>query len=109
MMTRGRAMRSKIAVAVLAVLTLGLGVAMSHLLAVGKRPSCGLEAYKKIRLGMTLAEATAVIGVPPGDYTGGKTREYRSDTEYGQQEFIPPANRKSASSEEWVGAKGRIS
>jgi hypothetical protein len=102
-------MRRKVALAALAAFTLTLGAAMAHLQAIQGRPRCGLQAYKAIRLGMTLEEAAAVVGVPPGDYTGGHVREYRSETEYGQSEFIPPASRKSASHAEWVGAKGRIS
>jgi hypothetical protein len=104
----GRAGRSKVALAMLTAVTLTLGVVLAHLQVIGKRPHCGLDAYKRTGLGMTLEEATAVIGVPPGDYTGGHVREFRSETEYGQQEFIPPARRESASHETWVGARGRI-
>jgi hypothetical protein len=102
-------MRRKVALAVLAASTLVLGAVITHLRATGSRPRCGLEAYQAIRLGMTLEEAVAVVGVPPGDYTGGHVRDFRSETEYGQSEFIPPASRKSASHAVWSGGKGRIS
>lgn len=102
-------MRRKVALAALAVSTLTLGAMITHFRATGSRPRCGLEAYQAIRLGMTLEEATAVVGVPSGDYTGGHVRDFRSETEYGQTEFNPPADRKSASHAVWVGARGRIS
>lgn len=102
-------MRRKVVWWSLAAVTLTLGMVMTHLLSLQRRPACGLDAYHAIRLGMTREEAVAVVGVPVGDYTGGQTREYRSETEVGQQEFIPPPNRKYASSAVWVGARGRIS
>ena len=102
-------MRRKVALAALAASTLVLGAAITHLRATGSRPPCGLEEYQAIRLGMTLDEAVAVVGVPPGDYTGGHVRDFRSETEYGQQHFIRPASRKSASHVQWVGARGMTS
>jgi hypothetical protein len=102
-------MRRKLALVALAASTLTLGAVFTHFRATGSRPRCGLEIYQSIRLGMTLEEAAALVGVAPGDYTGGYVRDFRSETEYGQSHFIRPASRKSASHAVWSGAKGRIS
>jgi hypothetical protein len=37
------------------------------------RPRVTKESYERIKLGMTRREVEAVVGGPPGDYTGGPT------------------------------------
>jgi hypothetical protein len=93
----------------LGLTALTLAVAVAHLQVVGKRPSCDLAAYEAIRLGMTLEEVSAAVGVQPGDYTEGHSHINIGDyVEGGRQEFLPPASRESSWDRDWVGARGRI-
>jgi hypothetical protein len=44
-------------------------------------PRVTKESYERIKLGMTRGEVEAILGVPPGDYTGGPTRSSRLKSE----------------------------
>jgi hypothetical protein len=46
------------------------------------RPRVTKESYECVKLGMTRREVESIVGVPPGDYTGGPMRP--TDDEYAE-------------------------
>jgi hypothetical protein len=87
--------------AVLAILAAGVG---THLSVQAKRPHCDRKRYDAVRLGMTLEEVSAAIGLPPGDYTG---RQFRPSGGYWERE-ASEAGAAGVRALTWCGTRGMI-
>jgi hypothetical protein len=88
------------AVALAVFIALGAGVA-TRLYFRGRGPRCDRAAYERVHRGMTVAEASAAIGGPPGDYTGGAwdfEAEVDSRGRWSRADHV----------EKWVGSRGLI-
>jgi hypothetical protein len=66
-----------------------------------RTPHINTQTFEQICPGMTVAEVEAILGVPPGDYTGGKVKIYHEEVREGVRRgnVVGPGDHYT----EWVG------